>query len=295
MQFGPFACSNKRLGMGHYGTVLLGRHQETGERVAVKVEVDGQKRPRLPVEATIYRAMDGIPGFPRMRWFGRAHGKLALVLDLLGPSLRAVHQTSGIVGAHALKFIAEEAVLRLESLHLQGWLHCDVKPANLLLAARQGRPGIPDSTTITHRPLSLVDFGLSRRWLDPVTGAPLGIEGLPPRRLGAPVGTVRFASLRNHEGQSLGRRDDLESLAMSLAFLGAGRLPWSGLKPAPAPRAERFAAILECKQSTSVAEMGEGLPHGFADFFASIRSLQTHDEPDYRALIEMARSWPCTA
>jgi serine/threonine protein kinase len=45
---------------------------------------------------------------------------------------------------------------RITSLHSKGFIHRDVKPANLML-------GIGEKSKLVH----LVDFGLSRKYYDP--------------------------------------------------------------------------------------------------------------------------------
>lgn len=303
--------SNAKLGSGHFGTVLLAEHAMTGELAAVKLEKANAKRPRLPIEAAVYRALDGKTGFPRMRWFGRAHGRLALVLDLLGPSLRSVQrQAAGnVLNPLALQHVAKQSLLRLEALHDTGWLHCDVKPANLLLpqppishdmggdsdargmsehdVMQQHAGGSRSDECDSLPPLSLVDFGLSRRWRDPESHKHLQAGSLPTRRAGAPVGTGRFASLRNHAGAPLSRRDDLEALAFSLVWLRVGNLPWNGLMPPPALKAERFAAMLECKRRVGASELSVGMPHGFERFFRSVRDIDFEERPDYCGLATM--------
>ena len=331
MRFGPYvARAADKLGAGNFGTVLGATHSRTGERVAIKLETIDQKRHRLPTEFAIYRELKNQPGFPRVRWFGRAHGHLALVLDLLGPSLRTIHRESGMtLSTRSVRHVAEQALKRLETFHSHGWLHCDVKPANLLLPRAQAvasaaagesseageasklNGGVLGEDALlnwrrlkSHEPqgddgdewavdcpLALVDFGLSRRWLDPETGEHLPAAALPPRRPGAPVGTGRYASLSNHEGAPLSRRDDLESLAFSLIYLRAGHLPWIGLKPPPASKKERFAAMLECKRETSLSDLSDGLPSGFEGFLQAVRRLEYGETPDYGALRGMARAW----
>ena len=135
--------------------------------------------------------------------------------------------------------------------------------------------------------LSLVD-GLCRRWGDERERRSVAANETWDGVL------ALFASLSNHEGiEPLGRRDDLESLALSLVFLAAGRLPWSGVAPPPEfTKAERFQAMLERKRATPIDELSEAMPPGFADFLIAIRSL-AHDElPDYERLRRMVREWP---
>lgn len=322
LRFGPYmAWTDRHIGRGNFGTVLQGEHCQSAEPVAVKVEPEG-RRQRLPTESSVYQALTGCPGFPRMRWFGRAHGRLALVLDLLGPSLKTIHHRAGMgLGVCALQHVGEQALRRLETLHQFGWLHCDVKPGNLLLPAAQRRTSSPvasrDDRSAARRargqwdggcddgwirrtpradidvtrPISLIDFGLSRRWRDAATGKHMRADACARRRAGAPVGTGRFASLNNHSGGALSRRDDLEALAFSLIYLRMGRLPWSGLKPPPASKEERFAAMLDSKRSVGVAEMSRGLPDGFELFLGAIRQLEFEEPPQYCVLVQMIRSW----
>ena len=278
--FGPFAASRSSvLGSGHFGTVLAGVHRKTGERVAIKIEPQDSPRtvpsPKLAREAEVYRALDGASArVPRMRWFGRAHGHFALVLDRLGPSIRNVHRDVGLeLDASAVRHVGCETLLGLEALHDAGWLHCDVKPANLLLPAEHGDCNL--GTALATAPLlALVDFGLSRRWGDD------DATSVERRRV---VGTGRFASLSNHLGESpLGPRDDVEATLLSMIWLRRGRLPWSGLT-APTKR-ERFAQMLARKQAASVDELSEGMPPGFEAALRSSRQLAFNSRPDYGEL-----------
>lgn len=292
LRFGPYVTrTSARLGSGHFGTVVSGVHEKTGRAVAIKLEQErasssGTDRAlsRLTREAEVYRELDGSPAFPRLHWFGRANGSFALVLDRLGPSLREVHRALGLtLSARAVQHVGNEAVLRLEVLHDAGWLHCDVKPANLLLPRGVADRGADTelASALDERPqLFLVDYGLSRRCNEDVPSR-VGPDGHPRRR--SVVGTGRFASLANHEGETpLGRRDDLEATLLSLVYLHLGKLPWSGLA-APTKR-ERFALMLSRKQATSVQELADGMPRGFGDALHLVRALAHDERPDYAAL-----------
>jgi hypothetical protein len=54
--------------------------------------------------------------------------------------------------------------------------------------------------------------------------------------------------LAAHEGQELGRKDDLESLVYVLIFLLKGQLPWQNIKSASDK--EKMKAVGEMKKNT---------------------------------------------
>ena len=62
---------------------------------------------------------------------------------------------------------------------------------------------------------------------------------LPDGTRARAVGTVRYASVANHERRALGRRDDLESLAYMLVYLRTGSLPWRKVERRRSPCASR--------------------------------------------------------
>lgn len=268
-----------RLGSGKFGTVYSGSHRRSGDAVAIKVEPEDARLLRLPNEARVYRSL-GRLNCPRMRWFGRAHGHLALVMDRVGPSLRSIHREASLrLSAETVQRVGLQLLHRLEALHSTGWMHLDIKPSNVAVTQtmRAGARMSPDDISWT-----LLDFGLARRWCDPHTG-----EHTPDVARRGAVGTGTFASLTNHKGEPLGRRDDVESLAFTLAYLHEGRLPWSHVE-APTKR-ERFALVLAEKRRASVEEIQGGLPDTFADFLHAARQLRYDEPPDYELLRRLLR------
>ena len=61
-----------------------------------------------------------------------------------------------------------------------------------------------NGTDVVH----LIDFGLSKRYVDPRTKKHMSYR--TDKQL---TGTARYASIHSHLGEELARRDDLESLA----------------------------------------------------------------------------------
>eukprot|EP00965_Chrysotila_dentata_P080980 2672953-Pleurochrysis_carterae.AAC.1 len=137
-------------------------------------------------------------------------------------------------------------------------------------------------------PLRLIDFGFARQFVDPRTG-----RHLPPIKRRGVVGTARYASLTNHQGMPLGRRDDLEALALMLIFLRHGTLPWTGVKETN--KALRFAAILAIKEATPIETICDRMPEPFSEYLRYVRKLRYDQRPDYallRALLREAASQP---
>jgi len=69
----------------------------------------------------------------------------------------------------------------------------------------------------------LIDFGLTKRVIDPKSG-----EHIPWKDGKSLTGTARYASLGTHLGYEQSRRDDLEGLAYVLIYFMHGNLPWQG-------------------------------------------------------------------
>jgi serine/threonine protein kinase len=102
-------------------------------------------------------------------------------------------------------------------VHNKGYLHRDLKPQNILA-------GIGKKKDIFY----LVDLGLAKRFIDPKTG-----EHISFKKKKGVTGTPKYLSLSAHRSCEHSRRDDLESLGITLVyFLRGGDLPWD----LPAPR-----------------------------------------------------------
>jgi serine/threonine protein kinase len=132
-------------------------------------------------------------------------------MNLLGPSLSNTRrQTSD-------HHFTLETTLRvsifmfqcLHQFHSHGFVHCDVKPGNFLLNPKSDPP------------LVLIDFGLSKRYIDPLNGQPFPEQEKPGFR-----GTAKYSSLSAHRCYDQCPRDDLISWLYSVLELVEGRLPW---------------------------------------------------------------------
>lgn len=242
-----------RLGEGRFGDVLLARTSD-GERVAVKVALRAASE--LSREAEVLGQMRGVAGYPVLirhcehtlgdgEGDGDGAGALELlVMERLGPSLHAQWEAS----TRSTHFSEGETVLRvgrgvlrcLRSLHAAGWVHNDLKPANVLLGA---------AGSANARRLHLVDFGLVSRVAVAEAAADSdqvgdgdGAGAAAAAASAARVGTPLFASLAAHDGRPTRPSDDVESLTYMLALLAAGTLPWQQAPHARAADAKRVMA-----------------------------------------------------
>jgi hypothetical protein len=128
----------------------------------------------------------------------------------------------------------------------------------------------------------VIDFGLAIRYRNSQTGRHIAMK--EHKEL---TGTARYASVAAMRGLEQSRRDDLESLGYVWMYLLRGSLPWQGL---PAKNnAEKMAAILALKKSTSAEELCRGFPAEFVDYFQIVRKLRFDEGPDYGALKQMFR------
>ncbi|GMP92055.1 hypothetical protein CsSME_00042447 [Camellia sinensis var. sinensis] len=168
-----------------------------------------------PYEWQVYNTLGGSHGVPRVHYKGKQGDYYVMVMDMLGPSLWDVWNSSGqSMSSEMVACIAVESLSILEKMHSRGYVHGDVKPENFLL----GRPSSPQE-----KKLFLVDLGLATKWRDS-SNKHVDYDQRPDMFRG----TVRYASAHAHLGRTASRRDDLESLAYTLIFLHRGRLPWQG-------------------------------------------------------------------
>src|SRR3954451_15511554 len=130
------------IGEGSFGRVYRGLDRRLARPVAVKVikpwwAEDSSSVERFQHEAQLLARVSD-PGIVQIFDFGYGEGGPYYVAELVeGESLeQRLHRGPLSVGRSAA--IAEELCGALGSAHAQGVLHCDVKPANVLID-RSGR------------------------------------------------------------------------------------------------------------------------------------------------------------
>ncbi|EAY16848.1 Casein kinase I, putative [Trichomonas vaginalis G3] len=185
-------------------------------------------------------------------------------MEILGPSisniLKLIHDNRFSFSTtirtiyHMLKCI--------ESFHIFGLIHRDIKPGNIL--TREGH----------EHPLCLVDFGLSHVYIDPNSG-----KILPPRKRLGFRGTKVYASIYAHQNEDLGRRDDLLSWFYVSMELLVGSLPWRG-------KTDKYE-ILQMKLNYNVQEaIGNKVPE-LVTIYNLLSRLSFADTPNYAQIYQL--------
>jgi len=277
----PLYKIERKLGKGGFGQVFVGRRVSGGNdrstgpgamEVALKFEHRNSKGCNYgpPYEWQVYNTLGGSHGVPRVHYKGKQGDYYVMVMDMLGPSLWDVWNTSGqSMSSEMVACIAVESLSILEKMHSRGYVHGDVKPENFLL----GQPSSAQS-----KKLFLVDLGLATKWRESPNGQHVEYDQRPDMFRG----TVRYASVHAHLGRTASRRDDLESLAYTLIFLHRGRLPWQGYQGD-----NKSFLVCKKKMSTSPEMLCCFCPAPLKQFLEIVVNMKFDEEPNYSKLISL--------
>ncbi len=122
---------------------------------------------------------------------------------LSGGTLRAVLDAGHLLTPSQALLVGLDAVRGLDFAHRRGLVHRDIKPGNLIFDEE--------------RRLRIADFGLARALAEAGWTEPHGTV----------VGTARYASPEQAQGQSLTGKSDVYALALVLVEVVTGKVPFS--------------------------------------------------------------------
>eukprot|EP00286_Rhodomonas_abbreviata_P012532 CAMPEP_0181317636 /NCGR_PEP_ID=MMETSP1101-20121128/16578_1 /TAXON_ID=46948 /ORGANISM="Rhodomonas abbreviata, Strain Caron Lab Isolate" /LENGTH=453 /DNA_ID=CAMNT_0023425051 /DNA_START=383 /DNA_END=1744 /DNA_ORIENTATION=+ len=279
------------IGEGGEGLILCGKCLETGKKVAIKVEKVVEGKPSsLQREFNVLRALQDDKSFPNIKHYGRqilntnpsATDCRVMVMDHLGANIHDLwwETTRGARGFDAATAIALSARMLdlLEKLHVKGFIHRDVKPANFVMSGDGGKG---------NGHLCLIDFGIS---------VPAATEEDAKQQTQSSLwggaqfyGTRLFASVNAHNGIEQSFRDDLESLIFVLAYMLNGGLPWgddtNGLDQVKAWKQAAVLAMIagECGREKEIltCEQDPAVLALVRELLAYCRRLRFGEKPDY--------------
>ena len=259
------------LNEGSFCKVYIVKNIKTQLCYAAKIEERTTSLGFLEKEAYFLYSLKGF-GIPELITYGRNGKYNVLIQQLLGKSLTELFKTNKQKDKWKdLCLAAIQIIDRIKFIHSKNIVHRDIKPENFLI-------GNPDSSTIY-----IIDFGLSRKYRSSRTGKHIDyyINKTVP-------GTIRYLSLNATTGVEQTRRDDLESIAYMLIYLGKGKLPWSSLKAKT--KIEASMKTYKIKKTMPIEQLCKGLPKEFEYFLKYVRNLKFEEEPRYNSIKKLFES-----
>ncbi len=258
-------CLKEQIGQGGMAVVFRAQDERLNRQVALKVlapalATDQAFRHRFIRESRSAAAVDDphiIPVFEA----GDADGVLFIAMRYVpgGDAGTLVHRVGPLPVARAAAIISAVASA-LDAAHAAGLVHRDVKPANMLVDARPGRPD--------HVYLS--DFGLTKGALSSASLTGTG------RVLGTPI----YCAPEQIQGQRVDARTDEYALACAAFELLSGEPPF--------PRDEGMAVLYAQLSAPPprLTSRRSGLPPGVDEVL--LRALAKAPEGRYASCGEFA-------
>jgi serine/threonine-protein kinase len=239
----------RQLGEGGMATVWLAREQGA-ERLAVvkciharlathpptreafRREIDFMRRFRHPFAVQLYDASLTDPAGP------------CLAMEYVqGVPLDELVGQQGPLPADRVGFLLGQLCAVLQALHTMGYIHADIKPANIMLLAA----GTAEES------IKVLDFGLARKQVGLTDTPYIQLEKITDNAFGTP----EYMSPQRLRREPLDPRDDLYSVGILLYVLLTGRIPFAS------PSLERLMQAHSEDAPPSFAELGvTGIPPG---------------------------------
>jgi predicted ATPase/class 3 adenylate cyclase len=200
----------EEIGAGGMAVVFRARDERLDRLVALKVLAPGLAadegfRRRFLRECRAAAAVDD-PHIIPVYEAGEADGVLFIAMRLVsGGDVRALLRREGPLPAGRVAAIISPVASALDAAHGAGLVHRDVKPANMLIDARPGRPD--------H--VYLADFGLAR------AGSASKLTGT-----GMYLGTAGYMAPEQIEGGEIDGRADQYALGCAVFELLCGAVPF---------------------------------------------------------------------
>ncbi|RNE95299.1 putative protein kinase [Trypanosoma rangeli] len=151
------------LGTGTYGRVLRCSDTHTGKHVAVKVaQSDAAYRRSALNEIRVLQLLSHSEDTLKMFDYFEDGGHLCIVCELLHTDLYELLRKNGFrpLLLDTVRTIGERVLRALAELHKVGYMHCDIKPANVMLGFNNA-----DGSNRSDFPKTcLIDFGAVRQF-----------------------------------------------------------------------------------------------------------------------------------
>ncbi|HEV8631291.1 MAG TPA: protein kinase [Thermoanaerobaculia bacterium] len=196
------------LGRGGMGRVYKAEDQELGDTVALKTLLssaafDSSDQDRLLREVQICRRITH-PNVVRVYDLGRFPGGLFVTMEYLeGRTLDQELRATGPLPLARVRELLAQLLAGLEEAHQLRVIHRDLKPSNVFLTAERAK---------------ILDFGIARQ-----EGPDAGLT-----MTGEVLGSPKYMSPEQIQGEELDGRSDLYSLGVLTYVMLAAREPFTG-------------------------------------------------------------------
>ena len=239
----------ERVGAGGMGAVYRARHLLMDRPVAIKflhqrLVEDEAARVRFQTEA---RAAVKLchPNAVSVTDFGHtSEGGVYIVMELLeGRTLREIVSREAPLETARATSIMLQASGAVAAAHEAGIIHRDLKPSNILITQSADQPAV----------VKVLDFGIATFSADDDEDATTLAQ---PNTV---IGTPRYMSPEQHNGNELTAATDVYSLGIILYEMLTGMVPFSGSTPAEI--AEKHANLPPHSPREIVAGIPEDVEH----------------------------------
>jgi Protein kinase domain len=214
--FGPGSRIGKyvleqQIGHGGMAVVFKARDDQLGRLVALKIMApslasDAEFRERFIRESRAAAAVDDAHIIPMFE-AGESAGVLFIAMRYVaGGDVRSLLAREGPLSLDRASAILVSVASALDAAHAAGLVHRDVKPGNMLMDVRKGRPD--------H--VYLADFGLTK-----ATSGAVSLTGT-----GRFLGTADYAAPEQIGGRRVDGRADQYALACAAIEMLTGRTPF---------------------------------------------------------------------
>ncbi len=279
-RFGPYAIESV-LGQGAVAIVYAARDQ-SGQAIVLKVltrPASSQPTVRLGFQRE-YRTLSSLRHRNIIQVFdtGEVDGYFYIAMERIdGETMDGFLLRNKKLGEAAAIGIARQIASALDYLHGRGFVHRDVKPANLLLAS-DGR-------------VVLFDFGTVLDLRDPLASDVIGVYGTPA-----------FLAPEQIREEVVDGRADLYALGILLYLMVTGRKPFYGGRTevlnahqhTPPPRPSEFSQVSPDLEKTILKAIAKNPDDRFQtgnEFITAIDGAELAPEPEHNDLPGRLRRW----
>lgn len=205
-----------KLGSGGMGTVFRATDDRLQREVALKVfpaafTCDAQWMSRFQYEARVLASLNH-PHIAAIHGLEEWGDQRAIAMELVEGSTLAKRMENGPLPETESFAIARQVAEALQYSHAHGIIHCDLKPANIMVDG-QGQ-------------VKLLDFGIARRFRR--AEADFDTPGNDGTMAGAVAGTIGYMSPEQLRGLPVDHRTDFFALGVLAYEMLTGNRPFFG-------------------------------------------------------------------